>query len=78
MGSLAVLSQPIMSTTEAARQLRIPLRTLSQWLEGGHRAGRWYEPVLREEPSGSKDVTWGEVVEARYLRAYRVRSVPMQ
>lgn len=78
MGSLTVLSQPIMSTTEAARQLRIPPRTLSQWLEGTHRAGRWYEPILREEPTGSKDITWGEVVEARYLRAYRDERVPMQ
>jgi uncharacterized protein (DUF433 family) len=27
--------------------------------------------VLRVEPTGSNEVTWGELVEARYLRAYR-------
>ena len=34
--------------------------------------------MLREQPSGRPDTTWGEVVEARYLRAYRAKNVPMQ
>lgn len=29
-----VLSQPVMTATEAARQLRMPARTLVNWLEG--------------------------------------------
>jgi uncharacterized protein (DUF433 family) len=49
----------------------VPKSTLHWWLEGGVRDGRRYAPVIRLEPSGSKEVTWGEFVEARYLRAYR-------
>jgi uncharacterized protein (DUF433 family) len=41
-------------------------------------AGSGYPPVLREEPTGHADITWGEMVEARYLREYRSRNVPLQ
>ena len=78
VGKLEILSRRMLSVREAARQLRIPPTTLIHWLEGGERQGRWYEPVLRVEPTGSRDVTWGEMVEARYLRAYRQKNVPMQ
>lgn len=78
MGELTVLERPVTVVREAARQLRIPPSTLSQWLEGGVRAGRVYPPVLRDEPTGSNEVTWGEMVEARYLRAYRDVKVSMQ
>lgn len=71
MASVIVLDTKVMTAREAARQLRIPPTTLTHWLEGGERRGNWYQPVLREEPTGSSDVTWGEMVEARYLRAYR-------
>jgi uncharacterized protein (DUF433 family) len=67
-----------MTAHEAARQLGIPATTLIRWLEGEHRGGKWYPPVLREDPTGQPDVSWGEVVEARYLRAYRAKNVPMQ
>lgn len=50
---------------------------MRHWLEGGEPQGFRYEPVLRAEPTGSNQVTWGEMVAARYLRAYRER-VPMQ
>ena len=61
------------STTSplAASVLGMPVSTLHWWLEGGTRRNRSYDPVLRTEPTGSKEVTWGELVEARYLRAYR-------
>ena len=49
----------------------MPPATLTHWLEGGERDGRQYEPVLRPEPLGINTITWGEMVEARYLRAYR-------
>ena len=55
----------------AAQVLGVPVSTLHWWLEGGVRKGRTYEPVLRSAPTGSKSVTWGEFVEARYLREYR-------
>jgi uncharacterized protein (DUF433 family) len=78
MDGVSVLDRPVMSAREAAHQLRMPPTTLLHWLEGGRRRDTWYSPVLREKPTGSMDVTWGEVVEARYLRAYRVRDVSMQ
>lgn len=74
-----VLSQPVMTATEASRQLRMPARTLVNWLEGHTVGNRFHEPVLRPEPLGHNDMTWGEVVEATFLRAYRVeRGVSMQ
>lgn len=78
MAALTVLDRPTMTAREAARQLAIPPSTLLHWLEGGQRLGTWYSPVLREEPTGSLDITWGELVEARYLRAYRQKNVSMQ
>ena len=78
MASVALLERPVMAAREAARQLRIPPSTLIHWLEGGTRGGTWYDPVLRDEPSGSLDITWGEMVEAQYLRAYRDVRMPMQ
>jgi len=78
VGSVALLDRRLMTAQEAARQLGIPATTLIRWLEGERRGGRWYRPVLREEPTGEADMSWGEVVEARYLRAYRAKNVPMQ
>ncbi|HEY5990458.1 MAG TPA: DUF433 domain-containing protein [Streptosporangiaceae bacterium] len=78
MGSVQLLDRRVMTAQEAARQLNIPVTTLIRWLEGEHRRSNWYPPVLRDSPTGQAEMTWGEVVEARYLRAYRARSVPMQ
>lgn len=78
MGSVDLLDRRLMTAQEAARQLGIPATTLIRWLEGERRRGRWYPPVLREDPTGQGDMSWGEVVEARYLRAYRAKNVPMQ
>ena len=75
--SVSVLDRPVMSAREAARQLRVPPRTLLSWLQGTTREGTWYAPILRDEPTGDDNMTWGEIVEARYLRAYRTKSVPM-
>jgi uncharacterized protein (DUF433 family) len=66
-----VLSTPVMTAREAARQLGLPPTTLIHWLEGGERRGQRYEPVLRPAPLGHQDMTWGEIVESQYLRAYR-------
>jgi uncharacterized protein (DUF433 family) len=71
---VALLDAPLMPAREAARQLQIPPATLSHWLEGGTRRGRFYEPVLRPEPTGDLVMTWGEFVEARYLRSYRAQT----
>jgi transcriptional regulator with XRE-family HTH domain/uncharacterized protein (DUF433 family) len=66
-----LLSTPVMTGREVARQLGMSPTTLTQWLEGGERRGQWYEPVLRAEPLGHLNMTWGEIVESQYLRAYR-------
>lgn len=56
---------------EAARLLTVPASTLEYWLEGGRQGGKVHPPVLREAATGTKDLTWGEFIEARYVRAYR-------
>lgn len=79
MSELTILDSAVMTVHEAARQLRIPSATLVHWLEGGPRSGKRYQPILREEATGRPEMTWGEIVEAQYLRAYRSeKRVPMQ
>ncbi len=58
---------------EAARLLRINTTTLKRWLEGDERL----PPVIRPQATGSDAVTWGEFVEAGFLREYR-RSLSLQ
>ena len=79
MSGLTILDAVVMTSNEAARQLRIPPATLNHWLEGGERRGTRYEPILREASTGRSEMTWGEIVEAQYLRTYRQdKKVPMQ
>lgn len=59
------------SLSEAARFLRVHPSTLRWWLEGGKRGGKVYPPVLREESTGSSELTWYEFIEAGLLREYR-------
>ncbi len=63
------LTRATYSVGEAARLLRVSPATLRSWLEGSGRN----RPVIRPEPTGSGDVTWGEFVEAWFLRAYGKR-----
>jgi uncharacterized protein (DUF433 family) len=67
------LEERLYSIGEAARFLLITSTRLRRWLEGGRIAGRWYEPVIRPEPTGDDSVTWAEFVEASLLREYRRR-----
>lgn len=73
------LERELYPVGEAARLLRVPQSTLRWWLEGRAVRGKHYPPVIREEPTGSGLVTWGEFVEAGYcyLREYRSKSVPL-
>lgn len=73
-----ILEREYYPAREAARLLRVPESTLRWWLEGRSIRGKQYPPVLREEASGSGLVTWGEFVEAGYLREYRRRDVPLR
>lgn len=72
------LDREVLSVPEAARHVGVPASTLSWWLEGRTEHDRSYPPVLRQEATGSTRVTWGEFVEARYLRSYRSRGVALQ
>ncbi len=74
--SVRLLDRELYSAREAARLLRMPPSTLMWWLEG--RPADGYPPVIRSEPTGSSNVTWGEYVEAGYLREYRRRGVRLQ
>lgn len=65
------MDKPLYSLTEAARLLRVPVSTLRFWLEGTRRGDQTYAPVLRPKAVGSSTLTWGEFVEAAYLREYR-------
>lgn len=67
-----------MTVPEAARQLDIPVTTLKHWLDGHTIGETFYEPVLRPEPLTTTTISWGEMVEADYLRSYRARGVSMQ
>ena len=68
---VSVLDRELYDVKLAARVLKMPESTLGWWLEGGKRRGKTYEPVIREQPTGSRWVTWGELVEAKYLLGYR-------
>ena len=72
------LDTSVLALPEAARQLGMSATTLRHWLEGHTIERRFHEPVLRPEPTGANDLTWGEMVEADYLRAYRGKGVSMQ
>ncbi len=71
--SLVVLEREVYTMSQAARLLGVKPATLRRWIDGYTRAGASYEPVIRPRRTGSETVTWGEFVEAGYLREYRVR-----
>ncbi|QDZ15910.1 DUF433 domain-containing protein [Humibacter ginsenosidimutans] len=76
--AVSLLDRAIYSYSDVDRLVGLHAGTARRWLEGYERAGRYYEPVLREESSGTESVTWGEMVEARLLAEYRDKLVPVQ
>jgi hypothetical protein len=77
MTNVSVLDQEMFAEAEAARLLRLPQGTLHYWLEGGTQGGKAHKPIIRVEATGSRTVTWAELVEAGLLRSYRNHRVPM-
>ena len=71
----ATLERPVYGMSQAARLLGLRTDGLRRWINGYERAGVTYAPVIREERTGTDTITWGEFVEAGYLREYRARSV---
>jgi uncharacterized protein (DUF433 family) len=78
VGSPAFLERPVYGMSQAARLLGLRTDGLRRWIDGYERARVTYAPVIREERTGSDTITWGEFVEAGYLREYRARSVTLQ
>lgn len=65
------LNRPVYSLADAAEILRMSPSMLAWWLDGGERGRRVYPPVIRIEPTGERNLTWAEFVEAGLLRQYR-------
>src|SRR5659263_254115 len=76
--AVSLLDRAIYSYSDVDRLVGLHSGTARRWLEGYIRAGRFYDPVLRSEPTGADFVTWGEMVEARLLSEFRNRKVPVQ
>lgn len=74
----SLLDRAIYSYSDVDRLVGLRAGTAKRWLEGYTRGGKFYDPVLREESTGSDSVTWGEMVESRLLAEYRSRDVPVQ
>ncbi|WP_432879257.1 DUF433 domain-containing protein [Kribbella sp. CA-245084] len=74
----SLLDRAIYSYPDVDRLVGLYSGTARRWLEGYERGGRFYDPVLRTEPTGGDAVTWGEMVEARLLAEFRSRDVPVQ
>jgi uncharacterized protein (DUF433 family) len=72
--SVAVLDRELYTVPEAARILKVPPSTLRWWLDGRQH----HPPVLRASRTDSPNVTWGEFVEAGFVREYRRRDVKLQ
>jgi hypothetical protein len=72
------LNRELYTVTEAARLLGVQASKLRRWLDGFTVGDRFYEPVIRPEPTGSNTVTWAEFVEAGFLNQYRTRKVSLQ
>lgn len=51
--------------------------TASRWIDGYDRAGKSYDPVIRQLRTGSVIATWGEFVETRLLSEFRGAGVPL-
>lgn len=74
----ALVDLELYTVAEAARLLSISSAKVARWLDGYTRAGTKYPPVVRQEPTTSDTVTWGEFVELGYLSEYRKKNVPLQ
>lgn len=74
----SLLDRAIYSYADVDRLVGLRVGTARRWLEGYERQGRFYDPVLRPEPTGSDAVTWGEMVEARLLAEFRDLKVTVQ
>jgi uncharacterized protein (DUF433 family) len=73
-----LLDRPVYGMSQAARLLGLRTDGLRRWIDGYERRGKVYAPVIRDHTTGVDTVTWGEFVEAGYLREYRAKQVSLQ
>jgi uncharacterized protein (DUF433 family) len=73
-----LLDRPVYGMSQAARLLGLRTDGLRHWIDGYERRGKVYAPVIRERSTGVDIVTWGEFIEAGYLREYRAKQVTLQ
>jgi uncharacterized protein (DUF433 family) len=73
-----LLDRAIYSYADVDRLVGLRHGTARRWIDGYHRGGTDYPPILRGEPTGSDSVTWGEMVEARLLAEFRNLRVPVR
>lgn len=75
---VSLLDRVVYTYSDVDRHLGLHWGTSRRWLNGYVRSGKEYPPVLREEPSSSDAVTWGEFVETRLLSEFRDHGVSLQ
>lgn len=73
-----LLDRPIYGIKQVDRLLRLSHGTAARWIEGYQRNDKFYDPIVREHPSGSELVTWGEFVETRLLSEFRTNGVAIR
>ena len=73
-----LLDRPVYGMSQAARLLGLRADGLRRWIDGYERHGKLYAPVIRERRTLDDAVTWGEFIEAGYLREYRAKQVSLQ
>lgn len=70
-GVVSLLDRPVYTFREVDRLLGLNQGTSRRWIDGYQRSGRTYAPIVREERTGDRWVTWGEFTETRLLSEYR-------
>jgi uncharacterized protein (DUF433 family) len=74
---LDLLDRPVYGMGQVDRVLGLNQGTARRWIDGYERAGRRYEPVVRQASTGNDLVTWGEFIETRLLSEFRDAGVPI-
>jgi uncharacterized protein (DUF433 family) len=72
-----LLDRPTYGVGQVDSLLGLRSGTARRWIDGYTRAGKQYQPVVRERHTGDEIATWGEFVETRLLAEYRNAGVPM-
>lgn len=76
--TMQLLERRIYDMEQVDRLLQLRAGTARRWIDGYTRSGKTYPPIIRPESTGDSTVSWGEFVEARYVRQFRTDGVPVQ